>query len=128
MKNYLKIDFEIFQDKRLNTTDIILLYYFSSFEKCFTSNATIEKTFGITERMIQYTIRKLKRLEYIKVKENKKGKKREITSRLYNPNKYKRKVIDLPDYLKEEERKQAEELTPEERKQAEELAKRVLNS
>ena len=33
MKNYLKIDFEIFQDKRLNATDIILLYYFSSFDE-----------------------------------------------------------------------------------------------
>ena len=126
MKNYLKIDFEIFQDSRLNATDIILLYYFSSFEKCFTNNKTIEKTFNITKKTIERTIKKLKDLDYIKVNQYKKGKKREIMSRLYNPNTYKRKEIEMPDYIKNDARPMAKDLTEEERKQAEELSKRLL--
>ena len=118
MKNYLKIDFELFKDARLNNTDIIILAYFSSFEKCFTNNETLKETFGLTERLIQHTITKLKRLEYIKVKVNKRHKRREITSILYKPNK---KVKSQEWTISENE-----DLTEEEKKQAEELSARLL--
>ena len=126
MKNYLKIDFEIFQDSRLNTTDIILLYYFSSFEKCFTNNETLEKTFNVSKKTIERTIKKLKALDYIKVNQYKKGKKREILSRLYNPNTYKRNNVEIPEYMKNDIRPDSEDLTEEERKEAEELKRRLL--
>lgn len=126
MKNYLKIDFEVFQDERLNTTDIILLSYFSSFEKCFTNNETLKEIFKLSERLIQHTITKLKRLNYIKVKNNKRHKRREILSTLYNDKQKKnKKVVEVPKWMKEE-RNESESLTQEEKQQAEELSKKLL--
>jgi len=128
MKNYLKIDFEIFQDERLNTTDIILLSYFSSFEKCFTNNETIEKTFNLSIQQIQRSIKKLKRLNYIKVKNNKKHKRREIISTLYKESQKKnKKVVDEPKWMKKD-RQSSESLSQEEEKQAQELAKKLLGN
>lgn len=118
MKNYLKIDFELFKDTRLNDTDIILLSYFSSFEKCFTSNETLIDLFKRHKNTIIASITKLKRLEYIKVKVNKRHKRREITSILYKPNK---KVKSQEWTISE-----SEKLTEEEKKQADELSARLL--
>ena len=119
MKNYLKIDFELFKDARLNDTDIILLSYFSSFEKCFTSNETLQETFNLDIQKIQRTIKKLKRLEYISVRSNRRMKKREIISTLYKATMKKVKS-------QEWQEPGPEEMTEEEKKQAEELSARLL--
>ena len=80
IENYLKLDKKLFEDKRLTSSDIIILSYIRNLSNiegyCWATNEKISELTNISKATVKRSIAKLTSLKYLtKWKNRKKGKR-----------------------------------------------------
>ncbi len=72
MNNFIVIDSSVYLDLRLNSTDILIYGLIVALSRnnkrgCFATNSCLAKNRNLSIRQVQFSLKKLKELNYIKI-------------------------------------------------------------